>query len=147
MEDAVDQLAPLYEPLQRWFLPGEFKDEGKLIKAAEEALYDDFFICFVEMLLVASKAIGREASWNEGCYCHESTLTGSDSYKERRREMEKTTGAPTCIWKAKRMPSYALRHGKLAVQRVKAATSPRYQATLLRVRVSVSVRVKKIGSL
>ena len=42
---------------------------------------------FSEMSNVITTAIGREASWFEGCYCHEEILVGAGSSRTRRADM------------------------------------------------------------
>lgn len=138
LEDGLEEVPPLYEPFQRWFMPGEFMEAGTFIQDIERMLASELSLCFSEMLLVVTKAVAREASWIEGCFDHDGLLRNESSYKKRRSAMIEETGSSSCPWKGKRMTGFALGVARVMCQRVREATSPRYQAVLLRVKVSVS---------
>jgi hypothetical protein len=93
LEEVLAQMVFVIPILVTYFKADLFTEEGSLIKTVMEALACGFLPLFCEMMLVVCGAIGREARWLEGCFCHEEVLTGHDTYRKRSRAMRDSAPA------------------------------------------------------
>ena len=125
LEDIVVRLLEIIPWLsqRKAVLPGIFPTDRSMVERVVEALEDESFLPLTAVLALFLKAIGHEASWFDGCYCHEVILTTSCTFRERQREMLKVTGAATCPWKRKRLASMTMGRGREICDRVKHARS------------------------
>ena len=147
LEDTAEQVLAIYYGFQVHFKKEEWEGEGKIVEDVWQSLRSDFFLCFLCLIVMFTKAVGRECSRIEGCYCHEELLVTNLSYRQRNKALAAATGNVRghCPWKGKWIGRFALGYfDKDVAPRVRAASSDRYTATLTRVPVPVSSRMKRI---
>ena len=88
LEHVLSQAIFAIPLLAKYFDARHFTEEGAMISRLSIFLADhQFNQLFSEMSNVITTAIGREASWLEGCYCHEEILVGASSSRKRRADM------------------------------------------------------------
>lgn len=140
LEEVMSSIVDVYQPMKTFFKPGAFQDEGGLIPKISKALALEWFAPFAEMLNVLCHAVGKEARWFEGCYCH-----SIEDQRWRKRRRGATTSVPsTCCWKGKRLPSLVMGHIRGVVARVMGASSMRYREALLAAPPHVSAKIRNL---
>ena len=115
---------------------------GIRVAAAVEC---DFFEPFANWVFMFTRAVGVEASYFDGCYCHQDILTNSSTGYKRRRAMIEQSGSPKCPWKGKRLAPLAMGYIHDALRRVKAARTPKYTDALLHAPAPVANRIAIIN--
>jgi hypothetical protein len=107
LEHVLSQAIFAIPLLVKYFDARHFTEEGAMISRLSIFLADhQFNQLFSEMSNVITTAIGREASWLEGCYCHEEILVGASSSRKRRADMlegtkysyESSCVPSACVW-------------------------------------------------
>ena len=92
LEETVDALATRWPFLltfydfEKWCEGVDSKQQG-VYRDISAILKDTEFRHRLELLLVASKTIGKQARWMMGCHCHESVLQGIKDYSARRAKL------------------------------------------------------------
>lgn len=81
----------------------------------------------LECLRVVAKALQQEASWTEGCSCHETIRCSSETYAKRRSLISEAVGAPQCVWEGKTGTEMALKRCQVMAASIRASTPPRLQ--------------------
>ena len=135
LETVLAQWSPLRPVLQQYFKADmlEATDSG-LALLVSQALQSPWHGLMLEWLRGLTEAVGKETRWMEGCYCHEAVLVGTGSRWKRRHQMLGATGAVTCPWKGKRLPSFALGHREAMTRSLDLAGSSEYHRALLNAR-------------
>ena len=132
LETVLAQWSPLRPVLQQYFKADmlEATDSG-LALLVSQALQSPWHGLMLEWLRGLTEAVGKETRWMEGCYCHEAVLVGTGSRWKRRHQMLGATGAVTCPWKGKWLPSFALGHREAMTRSLDLAGSSEYHRALL----------------
>ena len=94
---------------------------GAIVRQAFAALARPGFLLQVQVLRVLSSCLDRQATWCEGCHCHEHLLLQAGKpFKERAREFREASAG--CPWKGCRGVQLALGQSSIMQQRIEAAS-------------------------
>ena len=145
LEEVLHDETALYPELQPRFGSKHFSSsDGLLCSTVQRGLVDELHPYLAQWALCFSAAVGREASWMEGCFCHGDIFAGASSTYKRRRLMVEKTGCAKCPWKGKRLCNFALGHCKVMCRNVSTHTSPGYIRQMLRAPAHIAARITVI---
>ena len=149
LQEVVQQWFAVYGSLKERWDPSIFGDStNKYVDVVGEALNSSWHFAFLCWLRMFTSCVGREATWFEGCFCHDNVLSAHPNRWSRRKAMREA-GCPegNCVWQGRRLPALALGHGAGLCQRVQNASSVEYTAVLLTCDRSESCRLSEIDFL
>ena len=92
LEDVVNNVKNVWCLIKERFDGSKFPDAPEMVATVRKAIHDPLFLPMTHMLSVITKAVGHEASWFDGCFCHEKELTSSSTYKKRCRALNQARG-------------------------------------------------------
>ena len=131
--------------LVKYYKPSDLVKEGALGQSVTSACNDAFFLPFCEVQFLIDQAVGVEASWYDGCWCHEAILTDATSRYKRSKAMAEATGDESgqCPhgWTGKRLSALALGHCKKMNEKIKNSRSVRYAAALVAAEPNIRNRI------
>lgn len=112
---------------------GHLGEESALEDTLKECRDDPEFAPTAEAYYLLAQAVGKEMSWCEGCDCHEAWhLDPNLSYWQKRKLQAKMSSAKSCPWMGKRSAHFALGHCAKMLERIRDASTGRWQELLLR---------------
>lgn len=141
LEKALEQLVPVFPFYVKYFMPEHFDAQSSLIKLCTEAVKCEWFLPFSTTVLIFVHAVGKQASWCEGCYCHGDELTAAKYGSKRRKLLE---GGGQCPWKGRRGVDFALGYVSTMCDEVRGASSAAYEEILLNVTPEVASRMSSV---
>lgn len=106
-----------------------------------EALQQDSLMAMCECLWVVSAAVQSEASWTEGCHCHEAIRTANHGYAKRRKLLQAAVGNRACVWEAKRGTEMVLYKAKAMPTNIQKTDSSQFDLLVGRLVEQSKVRV------
>ena len=118
-----------------------FKGDTKLLKPVLAAVKDPMFSMLSECLYLVCHAIGWEASFFNGCHCHEDMLMATTSFRKRKLAMVQELGPGGCKWKGKRLVPLSMGHMRQAVERVRRVQSFRFTQMMMNSTSAVTSRI------
>jgi len=142
MEDLHQHVCACMPLLIRFYRTGVL--DGTTMVRVEAAIADPFFLHFANWVFMFCRCVGTEASYYDGCFCHQHLLATSGNSYKRRLAMVEATGCGECPWKGKRLAALALGYIREVAQRVRTATSAAYTEALLAATSIVSARIVNI---
>ena len=149
LETVTRQWLAVYPVLKNRWSPDAFSDaSAKLVERLGSALASSWHLLFLEWLAMFSAAIGKEASWLEGCFCHNDLLVAQPNRWSRRQALRQAGLLhESCLWQGRRLPALALGHVEHLCRSVHNANSPVLTASLLSASADESRRLVEIDLL
>lgn len=106
LEDVVNNVKNVWHLIKARFDGSMFADAPQMVATVRKAIHDPLFLPMTHMLSVITKAVGHEASWFDGCFCHETELTSLPTYKNgaglsnraRGHQPARGKGNALCLW-------------------------------------------------
>lgn len=133
---------------QKW-RPNIFSDTNtKMVERVSAALDSPWHLLFLRWIAAFSLAVGQEASWIEGCFCHGEVLAEQRNRWQRKKILrEQGVHGESCPWQGRRLPAFALGHLETLRQRVNNSGSSGLTAALLQADPEQARRLVQIDSL
>ena len=112
LQMVVQEWFDLYPFLQQRWDPSVFPDPASShVQTVSGALQSSWHGLFLAWLCMFTSAVGREATWFEGCFCHSDILSSqSTSWARKKAMQEAQCDEGNCVWQGRRLPALALGH-------------------------------------
>ena len=146
LQVVTKQWLAVYPHLKHRWSADIFSDSSaKLVERVGAALESSWHYIFLEWLAMFAWAVGSEASWLEGCFCH-SDLLQSQPNRWQRAKALKEAGVlgGSCQWQGRRLPALALGHVHEMCRRITNASSSSYTLALLGIDAEFAHRIAEI---
>ena len=133
LENVTAQWLAVYPILKSRWSADIFSDaSSKLVERVGNALQSSWHFLFLQWLSMFAAVVGKEASWLEGCFCHNDLLVNHPN-RWRRRQAMRQAGLPqeSCPWQGRRLSAFALGHVEELCQQVRNANTPSLTVALL----------------
>ena len=146
LQQVVHEWAAVYPFLQRRWDTSIFPDSSsQYVQQVSAALASSWHALFLAWLCMFTAAVGREATWSEGCFCHSDILASHPNRWSRQKAM-RDANCPDghCVWQGRRLPALALGHCRDLCRRVKNCGGSEYACALLVAERAHSRRVAEV---
>ena len=133
LQQVVHEWAAVHPFLQRRWDASIFPGSStQYVQQASAALNSSWHALFLAWLCMFTAAVGREATWFEGCFCHSDILASHPNRWSRQkatRNANCTDGH--CVWQGRRLPALALGHCRDLCRRIRNCGGSEYACALL----------------
>ena len=133
LQEVVWQWIAVFPSLQERWDPSAFPDPtSKYVLTLSEAHQSQWHYFFLSWLCMFTSTVGKEATWFEGCFCHQDILAAHTTKWARKKAMAAAHCAHgSCPWQGRRLTGLALGHAKGLCHRVMNASHWQYTSALL----------------